>query len=151
MPSAAALKKADRYGVEKLSGSRRSLSFIRRTPSARLRRQPPPRRQRLPPTCLLPLPARHLLRRLDLQPPYASGISGHDCCPLSENVCRSARRRFFLCGDELSQGRTAIQCVQVGPVILAELHFEELDGSHVARYVSTKPSWVLLLRPCDYG
>src|SRR5882724_3057624 len=26
-------------------------------------RQPPPRRQRLPPTCLLPLPARHLLRR----------------------------------------------------------------------------------------
>src|SRR5258708_13766510 len=79
-------------------------------------------------------------------------FSGHGCCPLSENVCRSARQRFFLCGAEPSQGRTAIQAVQVGPpAIRTGLHFKELDGSHVARYVSTEPSRVLLLRPCDYG
>src|SRR5260370_36554212 len=79
-------------------------------------------------------------------------FSGRDCCPLSENVCRSARQRFFLYGDELSQGRTAIQAVQVGPpAIRTGLHFEELDRSHVARYVSAEPSRVRLLRPCDYG
>src|SRR5258707_471416 len=66
-------------------------------------------------------------------------FSGHDCCPLSENICRSARRGLSLRGDELSQGRTAIQAVQVGPpAILAGLHFEELHGSHLARNVSTE-------------
>ena len=31
-------------------------------------------------------------------------FSGHDCCPLSDNICRSARRGLFLRGGELSQG-----------------------------------------------
>src|SRR5258707_9212979 len=79
-------------------------------------------------------------------------FSGHDCCPLSEIVCRAARKRFFLYGDEFSKGQTAIPAVQVGPpAIRTGLHFEELDGSHLARYVSTEPSRVLLLRPCDCG
>src|SRR5258708_21235662 len=61
-------------------------------------------------------------------------FSGHDCCPLSENICRSARRGLFLRGDELSQGRTAIQAVQVGPpAILAGLRFGEIPESPLSR------------------
>ena len=79
-------------------------------------------------------------------------ISGHDCCPLCKKICRSASGGSFLCGDQLSQTRTAIHGVQVRPpMIRAGLHFEELDGSYLARYVSTEPPRVFLLRPCDYG
>jgi hypothetical protein len=79
-------------------------------------------------------------------------VSGHDCCSLSENICSSAVQEFFLRVNELSQRRTAIPGVQVSPpAIRAGLHFDELDGSHFARYVSTEPPRVLLLRPCDYG
>src|SRR5258705_10556436 len=45
-----------------------------------------------------------------------------------------------------------MQGVRVGPpAIRTGLHFEELDGSQLARYRSTEPSRVLLLRPCDCG
>src|SRR5258708_3530924 len=59
-------------------------------------RQPPPRRQRLPPTCLLPLPARHLLRRERVPPQHRRPATPVGPKPLIEEPpARQSLAHFF--------------------------------------------------------